>query len=369
MSAKQRGCCCEGTPLSPCCSTLYAKPIWDFNGGDNLGSIHFSGEADPSSLNLNAQGVGNYSRFVTSAGYTTVGAGGNPTYLASSTSLGGAITAGIPVVGPSSILTNFAQLRFPTCNTNWLPAKRFEYSGAGPDQVGSQSVRCGYHCKRFAVIESSELFPGADSTHQTPGVFQLTSKNPYPPQSASEYYASAVKVTSWAISWTIEPFRVPSTTTLRWCSRVWLRPLTATRYDGGAINISTPVIPNTSDGTDPVNGGHQPVYSLFFDLLSQDIGSGCPFNQTYQIGTTRNLTNYRGHVSAYRMFLDRPDDTTYLIQPNTLCVRSFFDSSFNAYILKPVGLPGPSPAPLPIFFAVQDIPRTCQWYPSTVAAG
>lgn len=335
MSSAHRGCCCNqtGQPVS-CCGFQTAFANWTF-AGENIVSIGYTGTADVSSANI---GDGNYSRILTSAGNAGNGGYSDPNWIGRGSTVGQAFDDAVNFLAPAPILMNPQLLQWPQCSAVRKPLYQHSYStqGTAPDFITPTHLPwCGFGSQIFASYESNSIFGESFNSHATPGVFILDRVSTVTEVGGTFYYVAAAKVTTWRLTWLIEPFRYAVNQATRWEASVHLTPVSGVRRDGTTVGFSNALIPLS-----PVLTAGQ--ISIVLSLISADTGNGCPFGAVLQNGGG-NLATYRGTTRA---IVSSPFTTTgYPVQLNAPCLRRFPGSQ--QYLSRSLAETGRRP----IFFA------------------
>ena len=314
MSSAHRGCCCgqTGQP-TPCCPFDTAFANWTF-AGETIVSIGFTGTADATSTNI---GDGNYSRILTSAGNAGNGGYFDPNYIGRGATIGEAFDDAVNFLAPAPILLNPQLLQWPQCSSVRKPLYQHSYStsGSAPDFITATHLPwCGYGSQIFASYESNSIFPESFNSHSTPGVFILDRTQAFVETGGTFHYVAAAKVTTWRLTWLIEPFRYAVNQATRWEASVHLTPVSGVRRDGTTVTFSSALIGQV------LTAGQT---SIVLSLISPDTGNGCPFGAVLQNGGG-TLSSYRGTTRA----IGRPPLATvqYPVALNASCLRRYAGS-------------------------------------------
>lgn len=303
MSSKHRTCCCEGSPLQPCCGFLACNVNWAFSEGYR---VHFTGHnsvAEATSWQRDVNGVAAY--------------GDTSTHLWTAQSMPAVMLEGTDLAQLYSTLTASASsiilvddaLRYPkdvTTQTR-VPLLRYIYENAvsyppteyvPPAFTTRPYTRptpyCGYFSKQNAVIETQEFVPGYATSYDSAGFWTFRTRQVFPPSAPPFWRMWAEKISAFKVSWFVEPFIYPnSTEPVRFAAGIVLRPTGGTALANTiASNYEwygpTPVF-------SPVIG---PLPSVVISLISPNTGFGCPFNLTWSSEPSPNVSRYRGTASV-----------------------------------------------------------------------
>ena len=348
MSSKQRSCCCDGPSAQPCCALFDANILFDFDLGETLAPLHFTGFADPTSLGI---GDGIYPRIVTSNGYATTGGfPGDVRWLTESADRGSALDTGVGWLNPQQISINTSVLRFPQCSGVRKPLRRTLYNrnNTAPSFISADHLPyCGYAAFQTTIIESSDLISGSFG-HDTVGIFIVVVSPAQSTVNGIRYYSYAAKVTSWEAAWIIEPWRPTTTSPTQFEVLVRLKPKSATWYP------STPI---TMGATFPT-GFFNIDYQISFSLTSTGTGNGCPFGLQY-LPAGSSLTNYRGTVRACRIPYT-PALVPYPASYSAPCLQQP-SGGLDQYLsqVTTASRMGATGSTTPIFFPTASPNRTC----------